>query len=243
MLHFFRGIRRKLAGENKFIQYSRYAIGEILLVVIGILIALQVNNWNETRKDIKLEKRFLQDLLSDVENDIVNLKVGTVHTGKSSNAKRRLLKYIDGTTLTQDSVFYYMGYVTPFNSFIPTTITIDELKNSYGLEVIRDVSLRRMIVSLYHHYSLVNEFEKDFNNSQERIKTIRIADFPTASSLLFRQGRVDNPEETLNQIKHNMQFKNALATNLAHGRDSLYRETLKRSLELQKVLKQKVDNN
>ncbi len=50
MLNFFRKIRRKLSNENKFIQYSRYAIGEILLVMIGILLALQVNNWNESRK-------------------------------------------------------------------------------------------------------------------------------------------------------------------------------------------------
>ena len=50
MLKFFRNIRKKLASENKVASYLRYAIGEIILVVIGILIALQVNNWNEQRK-------------------------------------------------------------------------------------------------------------------------------------------------------------------------------------------------
>ena len=50
MLRFFKNIRQQLASENKVMAYLRYAIGEILLVVIGILIALQVNNWNELRK-------------------------------------------------------------------------------------------------------------------------------------------------------------------------------------------------
>ena len=57
MIGFFRKIRRKLADQNKFIQYSRYAIGEIVLVMVGILLALQVNNWNEGRKLIKVERK------------------------------------------------------------------------------------------------------------------------------------------------------------------------------------------
>jgi len=62
MIKFFRNIRRKLAEENKVAKYLRYAIGEILLVVIGILIALQVNNWNELQKSKDEEK----DILSNI---------------------------------------------------------------------------------------------------------------------------------------------------------------------------------
>jgi len=56
MIPFFRKIRKKMADDNKPMKYMRYAIGEILLVVIGILIALQVNNWNEINKDAKKKK-------------------------------------------------------------------------------------------------------------------------------------------------------------------------------------------
>ena len=55
MIKFFRKIRKKMADDNKPIKYLRYAIGEIPLVVIGILIALQINNWNEGRKQEILE--------------------------------------------------------------------------------------------------------------------------------------------------------------------------------------------
>ncbi len=56
MIKFFRNIRQKSINENKTIKYLKYAIGEIILVVIGILIALQVNNWNEQRKENNLEQ-------------------------------------------------------------------------------------------------------------------------------------------------------------------------------------------
>ena len=57
MLKFFRNIRKQLAAENKVAKYLRYAVGEIILVVIGILIALQINNWNELSSDKNFFKR------------------------------------------------------------------------------------------------------------------------------------------------------------------------------------------
>ena len=62
MINFFRKKRKKLADENKAAKYARYAIGEIVLVVIGILIALSINNWNENRKEKKLAKTYLENL-------------------------------------------------------------------------------------------------------------------------------------------------------------------------------------
>ncbi len=64
----FKNIRRKLAAENKTAAYLRYAVGEILLVVIGILIALQVNNWNENRKQ---ENSKLQ-LMRAIKNELLD---------------------------------------------------------------------------------------------------------------------------------------------------------------------------
>ena len=70
MIGFFRGIRRKLANQNKFVQYSRYAIGEIVLVMVGILLALQVNNWNEDRNMKKNQTIILNDLVQSIDNDL-----------------------------------------------------------------------------------------------------------------------------------------------------------------------------
>ena len=73
MTPFFRRIRRKLANDNQFLKYSRYAIGEIILVVIGILIALQINNWNETRKKEILKASYKISLINDLSLDTLKL--------------------------------------------------------------------------------------------------------------------------------------------------------------------------
>ncbi|WP_406684817.1 DUF6090 family protein [Seonamhaeicola sp. MEBiC1930] len=74
MIKFFRKIRQKLLSEGKTGKYLQYAIGEIILVVIGILLALQINNWNEARKNKILEKEYLVRLLEDLEHDQKDLK-------------------------------------------------------------------------------------------------------------------------------------------------------------------------
>src|SRR6056297_2397045 len=71
MIKFLRKIRQNLLMENKTTKYLKYAIGEILLVVIGILIALQINNWNEQKNtDLKIGEYYAQ-LLDDLKSDQV----------------------------------------------------------------------------------------------------------------------------------------------------------------------------
>ena len=71
MIKFFRKIRQELLTENKIGQYLKYAIGEILLVVIGILIALQINNWNEARKSRIVETVLLKTIKSDLLSKVL----------------------------------------------------------------------------------------------------------------------------------------------------------------------------
>jgi len=72
MTPFFRRIRQKLANDNQFLKYSRYAIGEIVLVVVGILIALSINNWNEERSNLLRFEKILKELRRDLETDIID---------------------------------------------------------------------------------------------------------------------------------------------------------------------------
>jgi hypothetical protein len=82
MIKFFRKIRYDLMEKNKTGKYLKYAIGEIILVVIGILIALSINNWNEEKKEAKVEKQYMISLLSDLAKDrsdlISNVEFGPV---------------------------------------------------------------------------------------------------------------------------------------------------------------------
>ena len=70
MLKFFRKIRKNLLETGKFRTYLFYALGEILLVVVGILIALQINNWNEGKRERKLEDEYLHKIALNIKDDI-----------------------------------------------------------------------------------------------------------------------------------------------------------------------------
>lgn len=74
MIKLFRHIRRSLIQKNQMGKYFKYAIGEIVLVMVGILLALQINNWNENQKLKTLKKGYLQSLLADLEVDSLNIK-------------------------------------------------------------------------------------------------------------------------------------------------------------------------
>ena len=83
MLRFFRQIRQTLLTENRFSKYLLYAIGEILLVVIGILIALQIDNWNEDRKRKKLKASYALSLINDLSQDTLML-ARLIHENKNT---------------------------------------------------------------------------------------------------------------------------------------------------------------
>ena len=86
MIKFFRKIRQKLLSENKLCKYLIYAIGEIVLVVLGILIALQINNWNENKKQILIQNKILLQIQSDLQKDTIHI-VESIQMYKEKNER------------------------------------------------------------------------------------------------------------------------------------------------------------
>ena len=95
MIKFFRKIRQRLLTENKFNKYLLYAIGEIILVMVGILLALQVNNWNESRKDNIKEQQILRQLKEEYNANLLQLEQKITHRKKIIEAATQILQYID----------------------------------------------------------------------------------------------------------------------------------------------------
>ena len=83
MIKFFRKIRQNMINENKTGKYLKYAIGEIVLVVIGILIALSINNWNDSRKDNLREQAYYKTAINDLINDTILINEGIHNNTKS----------------------------------------------------------------------------------------------------------------------------------------------------------------
>ncbi|WP_445381305.1 DUF6090 family protein [Robiginitalea sp. IMCC43444] len=89
MLFFFRKIRRELLASSKFFRYMKYAIGEIILVVLGILIALQIDTWNESRKDEEIKIRYLKQLETEFAQnlELINQSIRGYEIIKTTSSK------------------------------------------------------------------------------------------------------------------------------------------------------------
>ena len=124
----FRNIRKKLAAENKVMAYLRYAIGEILLVVIGILIALQVNNWNERRKENATVKIYLKSMLVDLNNDINRFDLMINNLNKQIRANSSVFRNKNYQTLPIDSIVLTIS--SYFNDYKIYDQTFQKIKNS-----------------------------------------------------------------------------------------------------------------
>jgi hypothetical protein len=109
MIKFFRHIRKQLLTENKFSRYMLYALGEILLLVIGILIALQVNNWNEERKNNLQERRLLSEVQKELDSNI-DKSIRSLLQLKTHDSLISILDFhmIDLDSLAFSELFYYM---------------------------------------------------------------------------------------------------------------------------------------
>ncbi len=159
MLKFFRNIRHNLAAHNRFRNYTLYALGEIILVVIGILIALQINNWNESRKERKREKMYLESLQSDLQESQSELR--RVIKKTDTIATNQLLDYsIDAFQMPAARVFDSLILKT-FGYTIAMTNEgkINDISGSGDLKVIRNDSLRRMIASWNAGFKMIRERE------------------------------------------------------------------------------------
>jgi hypothetical protein len=149
MIKFFRKIRFDLMENNKTGKYFKYALGEIILVVIGILIALQINNWNENRIDQKKEKLILKELHKEFIANRIQLDSVLYINGRSFESVKyvRSKLPIDLEKVNFDSLgfhLYFMGYTNTFN---PSSGVTNALMNSSTFSLISNDELRQLLIS------------------------------------------------------------------------------------------------
>lgn len=171
MLTFFKRIRRSLMTENKFRKYFYYAIGEIILVVIGILIALQINNWNTINKNQENIKVFASSLIEELEDDIheidrriiqvnkINLRIDSLISVLNASESYKALN-IDLLCLSWN--LYYMPYKW-------NRSTIDQLKNSATLGHIKNDTILK---KLGQYDAFTRHLDEDYNGDRSRIEKL-----------------------------------------------------------------------
>ncbi|WP_223032876.1 DUF6090 family protein [Hanstruepera marina] len=155
MIKFFRRIRKSLLTENKFSKYILYAIGEIILVVIGILIALQINNWNEKRKLINEEKTTIASLKLEFQKNVLDLESHINTTQAIMNAGKELLKHTDpnyefGSLKLVDSL---LSMTPRLSIWDPSLYTLSNIKSSGKLSNLSNEDLKIKLIEWETFYS------------------------------------------------------------------------------------------
>lgn len=169
MIRLFRQIRQKLLSENKEVnpalpvgRFLKYAIGEIILVVVGILIALQVNNWNENRKLRKQEIIYLNNLKNDIRTQIQMLDIYIDFENIIISQTKDIIKHyeLNDGFYNMDSIFPKLHDLTIRWTFSNANTTLIQMLNSDQINIVKNRPLKEELVAFNQQIDL---FAKNTN--------------------------------------------------------------------------------
>jgi hypothetical protein len=164
MIKFFRKIRQNLLSEGKTGKYLKYSIGEIVLVVIGILIALSINNWNQNRVNEQKEKLLLLELHDEfVKNQQQFESVVLVHKDALKSTNYMINQFpINPKEINLDTLFAYTRGWGDRYTFNPSQGVIKSLVNSSSFDIISDSELRKLLISWE---DVLADYQEEENNA------------------------------------------------------------------------------
>jgi hypothetical protein len=175
MIKVFGKIRQKLLGQGKVTRYLAYAFGEIILVVVGILIALQVNNWNELRKDRQAEVKILREIHANLQEDLRYFDKGIDLLTDTKISCQSLLEVVLQDLPYDETYGYYLFYLSLYPRFDRNSSGYQLLKTK-GLDLISNDNLRMAITNLYeigYESLLTKEKESKENRNLELRPSLR----------------------------------------------------------------------
>lgn len=224
MIKFFRHIRKRFVLENKLSKYLLYAIGEIILVVIGILIALSINNWNENRKLQREEVSLLQEVRSNLEVTLNNFRNDTLLNKQNIIQLRKIEQYIEEDLPYHTELDTAFGLFGQWQSPYPITTAYTTLKTK-GLDLISNKPLRNKIVNMYE-FELVL-LQNDYDKGEWGIVN-------NANAFLVKHIRSENSKQSarpndFEDLKDQVEFSNIVGKIIAQREVGIrmYKTTMK----------------
>jgi hypothetical protein len=167
MIKFFRKIRQKMLTENKFSKYLIYAIGEIILVVLGILIALSINNANDLNNQRQKELTLLTEMRHNLQIDLKDLDYNIKGSAVRIQANEIILKALQERVPMNDSLKPYYGNIHGNFQFSNNTGAWENLK-SVGMDLVSNDQLRNAISNLYAvKYTYLNNVTKGVDDGHQ----------------------------------------------------------------------------
>ena len=169
MIKFFRHIRQNLIMENKTGKYFKYAIGEIILVMIGILLALQVNNWNESRLEKIQEKAILSNLNQEFKQNKMALSSALEYNEKCFQTSIIVMNLFgkSNTELKAINIDSLINRTLEYDSFRPSENTISDLLQSGRLQLLQNEKLKDL---LYQWSRIMKASRSNFEGFDDKIE-------------------------------------------------------------------------
>ncbi|WP_339627654.1 DUF6090 family protein [uncultured Maribacter sp.] len=165
MIKFFRKIRKKFLEQGKTSKYLSYALGEIILVVIGILIALQINNWNEERLDNNREKITIQNLNTEFKENLRDLDSINIILQHTILATENIFgKFKKDDLQETEQIDSLLNYVIESPSWKPSEFVLNDLQNSGGLSELNNKNLK---ILLFNWSRFFKELQETMNQTEE----------------------------------------------------------------------------
>ena len=233
MIKFFKKIRYNLMKTGKTGKYFKYAIGEILLVMVGILLALQVNNWNDKRIASDTERLTIEELQNNLQSDINDLEYNLTDDQRTLTSIDIVLQHLKEQGPFHDSLAQHFGLIKRYTNFINNSSAYQSLKSN-GLNGIQDDGLRFKIIDYYEMTSkFLITIEEEFINSSEtnhlqpfmiehmNYETKFGPTFPKDHSALVNEGLLKN---ILINLKQEFEWKLELSNNCLNAAKELYNE-------------------
>ena len=214
MIKFFRKIRQNLLRDNKFSKYLLYAIGEIVLVVIGILIALQINNWNQQRISTEYEKKLLTELRNTITADYNLLQMAIDGNKRSSRSCEIILSHFDKNLPYHDSLALHFENANVWWTMVIRKNAFETAK-AYGLDFIQNDSTRILLSGLYEQVQTYGQTmdERQSLYHYNTVTPVLIELFESIDKTWYlpERGNVPNDYEAL---KNNKTYRAILKTNI-----------------------------
>lgn len=215
MIKFFRKIRQRLLTENKVSQYVFYALGEIILVVIGILIALSINNWNDQKKNTASEFLYYNRILEDFALDKKLIEQLAEKADERISVSKALLLDLDSGT--KDKNYLLNKFLTAIRGdvYVPRNVTYKDLISSGNLKLLNDVSIKNSLIQYYSEleniqYQLTQNRDEKTKNIFEMINSsigFGMQEFDYVNALLGPEVMQILPQEDWIKDKNSESYK------------------------------------
>lgn len=153
-------MKRKLIENKKFSNYLIYAVGEIFLIVMGILIALQIDNWNNEKVDRENEEKTYQNVKSQVKEDMKALSEVIAYNNMYLGQYEKANQYILANNRNAiDTLAYYAMNLSQFSDFHRSANIYETLVNSGDIKLIKNDSIAGKLQKLEMTYNFINRLE------------------------------------------------------------------------------------